>query len=88
MESADGRFDGGEEVSPRLDDKQIFAVTLDLTLPAVDGLDVRRDVNARGELGFNQALGDLASLLAVAACHQDDDLVGHFVSLNRLLARN
>ncbi len=59
------------------DNHQSFPVARNLTLPAIDGLDVADEIDASGEALGNQRLADPRSLFRIGCRHENDQLVAH-----------
>ena len=63
-----------------LDEQQPFRARFHLSLPSVNGFDMRNDVHARSQLVFDQMLRDLASLILRPRSREDDSFVSHIKS--------
>jgi hypothetical protein len=79
MEAVEGGFEGLEAWGGGFDDEEDFRGALDLALPAVDGLDLRDEVDAGGEALFDEGGGDVFGLFEAGGGGKDDAWFGHGV---------
>src|SRR5262245_49220917 len=57
----------------RLDEQELLRIVLDLSLPSIEGLDLRDDIDARGEALFDQVARQRRHVESRADGGQDDD---------------
>lgn len=80
MQGADFCLQVVETRGRGLDDHERFAGRLDRSFPAVDRLDARQDIHARGELRLHERAADRAGFLGAAkGAENEHDFVGHDV---------
>ncbi len=77
MEAGDGRLHFAGVGDPGLDHEQDFSRGFNRTLPTINRLDNRQDIDARSQALLNQPMGDTFGLLAISAGGQDNLKIGH-----------
>src|SRR6266851_1941111 len=78
MKFFDGRAERWKKIATRLDDEEPFSGVFDFVLPSINAADAREDIDARGEVMFDQIVRETRSQLLRIAGGEHDDLVRHF----------
>src|SRR5437899_9272125 len=84
MQFADGMPEPSESLVCRLDKQQPFLCILDLILPAIDWPDLRNDIDAGREAAVDQRVSDSLCFLLRSGSGENDFLVSHIESVDRL----
>src|SRR5262245_34690607 len=77
MELSEALLNGEDPIACGLDDQLLLEVALDGALPAIERCHRREQVDAGGEVLFDQRPGDGLSSIARRDGRQDEDDVGH-----------
>jgi hypothetical protein len=77
VQAGDGRLHLAGVSDPGLDHEQDFSRGFKRTLPLVNRLHTRQDIDTRSQTLLDQAMGDTFGLLAISAGGQDNLKIGH-----------
>ena len=77
MECVEGGFEGVEAGGGGFDDEEDFGGALDAALPAVEGLDLRNEVNAGGEALLDEGGCDAFGFFEAGGGGEGDACFGH-----------
>jgi hypothetical protein len=77
VELYDLRFDLSKQCASALDDQQTFLFFEGSALPAINGLDGRKDVDAGSKLSFYQMTRDLPAFILISCGDEDYNFIRH-----------
>jgi len=81
MKGAKARLEFGITIRGQLEDCQRFICCFDFSLPAVNRVNWRENISARGQFTFDELAHDFSRRLGVGkGTEREDDFVGHHLS--------
>ena len=80
MQLANRVANGVEFLVSRLDQQQPFRARFHLSLPSINGLDMRNDVDACCQLMLDEMLGNFAGFVLRSRGRENDSFVSHIKS--------